>query len=376
MKLLVLDQFSELGGAQQWLLDLLPAIRERGWEALVAVPGHGELFGRVRAQGFAVERIECGPYRSRRKSPTDMLRFLRDTPRLARHIREMAADADLVYIIGPRLLPAAAMAGLTAPAVFHAHSYIGPGLLRRFLGSALRRLRAPVIGNCEFVAAPWREYSPEASVIYNGVRASAAPRRADGPGAVVCIGRIAPEKGQLEFLDAAGAILGEAPESRFIVYGAPLFSGNGYAREVEAHAAGLPVEFAGWTDDVDAALAGAAILLAPSTGQEATTRVILEAYAAGVPVVAFANGGIPEVVEHGRSGFLARTVEEMARYSVTLLRDREQWAALADGARECWERRFTLERHRRDVVSALERAQRQAGQAPRRQPVRVRNRIA
>jgi glycosyltransferase involved in cell wall biosynthesis len=374
MKLLVLDQFSELGGAQQWLLDLLPAIRERGWEALVAVPGHGELFGRVRAQGFAVERIECGPYRSRRKSAADVLRFLRDTPRLARRIREMAEDADLVYIIGPRLLPAAAMAGLTAPAVFHAHSYIGPGMLRRLLGAALRRLRAPVIGNCEFVAGPWREYSPEVSVIFNGVRPSAS--RHAGGAAVLCIGRIAPEKGQLEFLDAAEAILGEAPESRFIVYGAPLFSGNGYAREVEARAAGLPVEFAGWTDDVDAALAGAAVLLAPSTGQEATTRVILEAYAAGVPVVAFANGGIPEVVEHGRSGFLARTVDEMARYSVTILRDPEQRAALSDGARECWERRFTLERHRRDVVAALERAMRRAGQVPRRQPIRARSRIA
>ena len=42
-------------------------------------------------------------------------------------------------------------------------------------------------------------------------------------------------------------------------------------------------------------MAGLDLLLVPSTGPEATTRVILEAYAAGVPVIAFPSGGIPEV---------------------------------------------------------------------------------
>jgi len=37
------------------------------------------------------------------------------------------------------------------------------------------------------------------------------------------------------------------------------------------------------------------LLLVPSTGPEATTRVIPEAYVAGVPVIAFPSGGIPEV---------------------------------------------------------------------------------
>ena len=363
MKLLVLDQFSELGGAQHVLLDLLPAIRERGWEARIGIPGDGELFGRVRLEGFPAERIHCGPYGSGRKSAADVARFMAGTPKLARQITTMADGVDLVYINGPRLLPAAALAGFAAPAVFHAHSHLGDGLLQRIAGAAVRRMRARVIGNCEFTALPWRRYSPEVRVIYNGVRGHvASPSTGD---AVVCIGRIAPEKGQLEFLEAAAAILGQAPGTRFVIYGAPLFSGDRYEHEVRGRAKGMPVEFAGWSRDVGAALDGAAILLAPSTAVEATTRVILEAYAAGVPVIAFANGGIPEVVEHGRTGFLARSAPEMAEYAVELLRDPGLRARISAATRDYWARRFTLEQHRREVLAVLEGAATRAGLASR-----------
>src|SRR5579859_8167135 len=43
MTILFLDQFSDLGGAQRCLLDLLPAVRDRGWRAHVAAPGDGPL---------------------------------------------------------------------------------------------------------------------------------------------------------------------------------------------------------------------------------------------------------------------------------------------------------------------------------------------
>ena len=65
MNLLLLDQFSDLGGAQQNLLELLPAVRDAGWRALVGLPGQGKLFERVRALGFEAQPIECGPYRVR-----------------------------------------------------------------------------------------------------------------------------------------------------------------------------------------------------------------------------------------------------------------------------------------------------------------------
>jgi glycosyltransferase involved in cell wall biosynthesis len=364
MRLLLLDQFSDPGGAQQGLLELLPAIRERGWSALVGLPGEGALFERVRALGFEVERIGCGPYESGRKSVADFGRFLAGTPLLARQIGRMArrVDADLVYLNGPRLLPAAALAGLRRPALFHAHSFLHPGMVRDLAGWSLRRMDAWVVGTCEFVAGPWRRCArtERISVIYNGV---AGPDRVvarpfGGPPRVGCIGRIAPEKGQREFVAAALQMHRALPDCRFLIYGAPLFGEGGaerYAEQVRADADGLPVEFAGWVDDIYAAMAQLDLLLVPSAGHEATTRVILEAFAAGVPVIAFASGGIPEVVDDGVTGLLAGSAAEMAQQAIALLTgDVRRLVSIAQAARESWQRRFTMERYHQQVLRALE----------------------
>jgi glycosyltransferase involved in cell wall biosynthesis len=365
MKLLLLDQFSDLGGAQQGLLELLPAIRDMGWHTLVGLPGKGELFERVRALGFEAERIACGPYASGRKSAADLGRFLAGTPLLGWQIRRMAkrVDADVVYLNGPRLLPAAAMAGLGGrPVLFHSHSYLGPGAVLNLAGSALRRMDAWLVGQCEFVASPWRPFvRPErASVIYNGVAEPARRlvRSHAGPPRVGCIGRIAPEKGQREFVAAAARIHQALPECRFAIYGAPLFGERAavrYAAQVRADAEGLPVEFAGWVDDIHACMAQLDLLLVPSAGHEATTRVILEAYAAGVPVIAFASGGILEVVEDGVTGLLANNSEDMALCAIELLTgDARRLISMAQAARESWARRFALERHQREILRAIQ----------------------
>jgi glycosyltransferase involved in cell wall biosynthesis len=361
MKLLVLDQFSELGGAQRCLLDLLPAIRARGWDALIGLPGSGELFARVRALGFDAEQISCGPFRSGSKSASDLVRFAVQTPRLAHEIRRLAAriGADLVYVNGPRLLPAAALAGLDLPVVFHAHSYLQAGLVRRLAGAGLRRMRARVIGQSRFVAEPWMPYvgTERVTIVYNGVAGPerVAERSADAAPRVGYIGRIAPEKGLIDFLSAAALIHKAVPECRFCIYGAAVISDPTYEGSVRAAAAGLPVQFAGWVDDVYAAMAGMDVLLVPSTKVEGTTRVILEAFAAGLPVIAFRAGGIPEVIEHGVNGLLVEGIEEMAKECVGLLRDPAKRAAISQAGRGAWDRRFTLERYQ-DVAHALWRA--------------------
>lgn len=363
MRLLMLDQFSDPGGAQKVLLELLPAIRRSGWEALIGLPGDGDVSAGIRELGFEAVRIACGPFASGRKSLADVGRLLAQAPALARQIRGHADGVDLLYINGPRLLPAAALAGVHCPVVFHSHSYLSRGAVWRLAGMSLGRLRAQVIGSCRFVADAWRAYVPSdrISVIYNGVGAAQRPgcRPARNGYAVGCVGRIAPEKGQREFVMAASIIARAVPTCRFAIHGAALF-GDDRARRyhdgVRLSAAGLPIEFAGWTDDIHSALANLDLLLAPSASHDATPRVILEAFAAGVPVIAFRSGGIPELIEDGRTGFLASSVSEMADLAIELLTGRvERLQAISEAAKASWRAAFTLDRFQREIVEAIER---------------------
>jgi glycosyltransferase involved in cell wall biosynthesis len=360
MNILLFDQYSDLGGAQQVLAELLPAIRESGWRAVVGLPGNGALCDTVRNLGLVVEHIDC---------PGDARRYLAQTPRLAAQIRRLArrVEADLVYLNGPRLVPAAALAGLGCPVIFHSHSWLPAGMARTATGLALRRMDAHIVANCEFVASQWRPFVPaeRISVIFNGVAgpASAEERGPNSPRRVGCMGRISPEKGQREFVAAAARIHESLPECRFAIYGEALFGNpqaQSYAAEVRSAAAGLPMEFRGWVHDVYGALAELDLLLVPSVGPEATTRVILEAFAAGVPVIAFDTGGISEVVANGVTGVLTRSADEMAREAIALLSgDPARRISMARSGHTDWQQRFTVESFHDRLLFLMRRHQRQ-----------------
>jgi glycosyltransferase involved in cell wall biosynthesis len=75
------------------------------------------------------------------------------------------------------------------------------------------------------------------------------------------------------------------------------------------------VQFIGPVDDVqkNALLGRAAALLMPILWEEPFGIVMIEAMACGTPVLGLARGAVPEVVDHGVTGFVASTVEDLVR---------------------------------------------------------------
>ena len=366
MNVLLLDQFSDVGGAQRCLLDLLPAMQVRGWRTVVAAPGEGDLFRRAQAAGAIVKHVSCGPYSMGTKTAGDILRFARQQPRLKRQILDLMEEyrIGLLYVNGPRMTPAAVWAGRRVPVVFHCHSHVPKPYATWLVARPLARIGATVISSSRFTAA---SIGLESAVIYNGVADCARPRVPAYDGfRIGVIGRIAPQKGQALFLQAARILLQCAPDCRFEISGAPLFGdpdAKEYYSRLEQLARGLPVEFSGWTDDIGSVLARLDVLVVPSLGAEATTRVVLEAFSAEAPVVAFATGGIPEVIVHDRTGLLVGepSPEALASALAGLLsRGRDKLSVLARAAREEWRTRFTLERYQNDVLALLESAQERA----------------
>src|SRR6185295_968373 len=118
-----------------------------------------------------------------------------------------------------------------------------------------------------------------------------------------------------------------------IVGGGPLRS----VLELNAAARGLAerVTFHGHREDIPAMLAAADLYVLPSR-TEAFPNGVLEAMAAGLPVVAFAVGGLVDLVEHGKTGVLVKTgdAEALAHAIKTLIDRPEEAHALGVSARE------------------------------------------
>jgi glycosyltransferase involved in cell wall biosynthesis len=359
VNVLFLDQYSALGGAQQCLLDLLPAIEERGWSARVAVPPGGPLIDRLLACGIRADVLRSGPYRSGKKSAADLLRFAADVPAQTAAITELLRQSptSLLYVNGPRLLISAALAARgRVPVLFHAHHCIGQRSAAYLEGAVLRQSGAMVAACCDAVAQPLRRWVPEERIhtIPNGTADFGFCERTFERGREVLIGivgRISPEKGQVEFLHAASLLVAHVPHARFVICGAPLFGDRDYYGKVLRMAANLPVEFLDWQEDVGVVMRSLDILVIASK-QEGMPRVLLEAFSAGLAVVAFPVGGIPEVIEQGVTGFL--TTDLAAGLIAVLQSDPAKLRAVTRNARCEWEQRYTLAAYRERITNLME----------------------
>lgn len=348
MKILFLEQFSDLGGGQRNLLDLLPAVVAQRHVATVAAPGAGPLLERARALGAETVPIFLGNYSNGRKSTMDAARFPLDTILLSRWIARQSCD--LISVGGARLLPAVALASTGKRIIFQAqHFYEEPRALN-MARWAIRRSSAEVIANSQHVASQF----DKARVVYNGVEEIPfAEHRFERPWKLGIIGRIAPMKGQTDFLRAAALLRPMLRLATLKIYGEPMFTPPEYVAEVHRLAASLPVQFSGWRNDIAAVFSELDLLIVPSSAAEATTRVILEAFSAGIPVVAYAAGGIPEIVRDGETGFLVpeRTPEALARKIVEVTR--LDLPGVARKARREWERLYTIHRYRTQMMEAI-----------------------
>lgn len=267
-----------------------------------------------------------------------------------RHVHAPRALASLMRIVrGRRVdvlhahenrshLMAWLAGGLTGtPVVGTLHGYVpsSPKMVRM---NALNRrfLRSGKLSALTVPTARLAEEVGEGIVMPNALPASlaaGAPSAAQpkDPPAFGVVGRLNPEKGVQHFLDA----IVELPARwRFVVIGDGPLQG-----ELEAHPAAARVEWLGFRSDARALMRELTALVIPSL-TEGVPIALLEAMAQGVPVVATAVGGVPEVmtdVEHallvppGDAGALAsamrRAAEDIPGAQARALAARERFLA-------------------------------------------------
>jgi glycosyltransferase involved in cell wall biosynthesis len=149
-----------------------------------------------------------------------------------------------------------------------------------------------------------------ASVVHDGTatRLPQAPAGALDVFRIGLIGRISPWKGQHIFIHAAEKVVRRYPAVKFLIIGSALFGEDQYEREVRRLAnqlgIGNVVEFTGFRPDIRQAISELGVVVHASTIGEPFGQVIIEGMAAGKPVVATNGGGVPEIVQDGRTGIL------------------------------------------------------------------------
>jgi glycosyltransferase involved in cell wall biosynthesis len=161
---------------------------------------------------------------------------------------------------------------------------------------------------------------------------------------VATIASLTEGKGIQYLLKAADRVLLTFPETVFLIVGdGPLM--QELRRLAASYSLDNRVFFLGTRNDIQNILAVSDLFVLPSLS-EAFGMVNIEAMAAGKPVIATRTGGIPEVVADGESGYLAapRNVDELTRYMIRLLQDREMRMSMGRAGRRIVEEKFTVDR--------------------------------
>jgi glycosyltransferase involved in cell wall biosynthesis len=297
--------------------------------------------------------------------------FRRVTAEMGREIRQHGID--LVHSISyPSSLYAATPARRARiPQVWHEHN------IKR-IHRVNRHLYRFVARSCSAIVSPSKAVTDNLAragiapgklhTVYNGIdlqrfevdpAAVAAVRRELGlderTKSVGLFGQMLPYKGHRTLIEAAPHILQACPDARFFFVGA--LENPPYQDELRQSikAAGLAhvFRFCGWRRDVPVVLGAMDVVAVLTTTPEPAALGLMEAMAAGRPVVATRTGGTPEIVVDGENGLLVPPGDAAAVAAglVRLVQDGVQRSRFGLAGRHRVEREFTLDLHLRHMAA-------------------------
>jgi glycosyltransferase involved in cell wall biosynthesis len=305
-RLLLVITLAERGGAQSYVASLLPAVAER-YDTTLAAHGHGPLSEAASAAG--VEFVSLRHVRRALNPCRDVLGLVELLTLIRRRRPDIVhASSSKAGILG-RL--AAWLAGVPIR-IFTVHgwafaAYAGlPGRLYRVAERSMLPLTSATICVAEYerrvgiAAGACR--AEQTVVIPNAVQVSGLPRagRYGGVVELISVGRLRAPKdfitlaralARLERDSFRATLVGDGPDRSMI--------------EAELEVLGLrdSVRLLGDRSDVPRLLAEADVFVC-SSRSEGMPVSIIEAMAVGLPVVASAVGGVPEMVDDERTGLL------------------------------------------------------------------------
>lgn len=347
---------AKLGGGGKSLLSLLSHIPEQGWHAHVVVPGEGQ---------FTDELIDMGiPHTIFPFRPLDWRRPLeaaRTTLAWRRIMQKV--NPSLIHANGFDLSRSFAMAAgsLGIPYITHVRFPFEPEGARW----VLRRLPKPaafIFNSRAMQDRLWPDVVKRAPrsrpfTVHNAVDLASftpAPWPEEPPYRIGIVANFARFKRHEDFLRMAAKMLKTRQDLEFIIVGDDTEgSGRGAMLETLAGELGIApyVRFLGHRADIPDIMRQLHVLAVPSQF-EPFGRVVIEAMACGRPVIASRDGGIPEIIEEGLTGYLVEVGDftGFADKALRLLADRGLWDAMSNRAVSAAHDRFSIATHTKNIV--------------------------
>ncbi len=176
------------------------------------------------------------------------------------------------------------------------------------------------------------------------------------------IGRITPLKGHRFFIRSLVTVLKVMPNIKVLIVGDAPQTKKKFKEELKSLIARLEldrnIEFAGDTDDVAGVMSKLDLLVLATTSREGFGRVIIEAFASGVPVVATSVGGVLDIVINGKNGILVPPEDPgaMAEAILKILKNDKLRFSLIKEARKVVQAKFNLDNMVKETLSVYEEA--------------------
>jgi glycosyltransferase involved in cell wall biosynthesis len=376
-----------------WLVAIAAGLRDRGHDVRAVIAGSsGRLRGRLDAEGIPwfVAPLAPEPSSTQRRGLVGGVvhawKAMSATVRLALLLRRLRGD--VVHTHGFRAILLGRFAGWAARTPMRISMLPGPYHLtapvQRTLDRLTWRLDDRIVATCEYTSDRYRELGvprDRIACIYYGADAERFdPSQADrlrvraelGVGDAPLVGLVAyfyaPEYGRLTppdlrgvplkghefFVEAAGLVLDERPDTRFLLVGDGYGEhGEAYRRQLQQRCAGLPngraLIFTGFRPDIPDVLAALDVSVQCSLNENLGGTI--ESLLMKAPTVATRVGGMPEAVRHEETGLLVPPADApaLARAILRMLHDPEQARSWAQAGRRLMLDRFTLERTITDI---------------------------
>ena len=328
------------GGVERGTVDFAKYLLAQGHRSVIASNG-GPLVTSLLDSGVVHYELPV-----HRKSFFSVLRCVREISAIIRK-----EQIDLVHARSrvPAWIATLACRRERIPFVTTCHGVYGTHLLSRVMGwgkIVISISHAVSVHMKERFGVPYHRLR----LIHRGVNLAefthraAARNPAEGP-RVVIVGRITPIKGHAVLFKAIARVARLFPQVRLLVVGEAPKSRYQEELRMLAERIGIQdrVEFLGTRYDVADLLKKTDLLVAPAVGEEAFGRVIIEAGACGVPVIASRIGGIVDILEDGVDGILvpAGDVVRLGEAITEVLRNPARAARMAEALRSKVETLFS-----------------------------------